>query len=185
MATQSDIEKLHAENIRLTQLLQNHGIEWRLPVKPEVELELIVFVGVEPSPISTAEKIRIFRTLFRGRTDVYPILWESKTTGKSGYAPACENEWVPRVCEKPRIKCSDCNHRKLAPLTDAVVYDHLAGKQTIGVFPLLSDDSCYFLAVDFDEAEWKEDARSFLHSCTELNIPAILEISRSVNGAHA
>jgi superfamily II DNA or RNA helicase len=185
MATPSDIEKLHAENIRLTQLLENHGIEWRLPVKPEVELELIVFVDVEPSPISTAEKISIFRKLFCGRTDVYPTRWESKTTGKSGYAPACENEWVPRVCEKPRIKCSDCNHRKLAPLTDAVIYDHLAGKQTIGVFPLLSDDSCYFLAVDFDEEEWKEDAHSFLQSCTELNVPAALEISRSGNGAHA
>lgn len=153
--------------------------------KIKVELEPIRFIEVEPSLISTAEKVNIFRKLFRGRTDIYPIRWESKTTGKSGYAPACENEWVPRVCEKPRIKCSDCSNRKLASLTDAVVYDHLAGKQTIGLFPLLSDDSCYFLAVDFDDQDWKEDANAFMQSCAELNIPAALEISRSGNGAHA
>jgi superfamily II DNA or RNA helicase len=178
------LETLRAENIRLINLLEHHDIEWRLPVKQKTEPELIAVVEAEYSPIGTTEKISIFRKLFRGRTDIYPARWESKTTGKSGYAPACENEWVPRVCEKPRIKCSDCNHRKLAPLTDAVVYDHLAGKQTIGVFPLLSDDTCYFLAVDFDEEEWKEDVRSFMQSCTELNIPAVLEISRSGNGAH-
>lgn len=181
----TDLEKLRIENARLIKLLEHHGIEWRIPQKIEVEPEPIRFVEAEHSPIGTAEKVNIFRKLFRGRTDIYPIRWESKTTGKSGYAPACENEWVPRVCEKPRIKCSDCSNRKLAPLTDAVVYDHLAGKQTIGVFPLLSDDSCYFLAVDFDEQDWKEDANSFMQSCAELNIPAALEISRSGNGAHA
>lgn len=182
---EKDIEKLRIENARLIKLLEHHGIEWRLPAKVEVEPEPIRFVEAEPSPISTAEKLNTFRKLFRGRADVYPVRWESKTTGKSGYAPACENEWVPIVCEKPRIKCTDCNNRKLAPLTDAVVYDHLAGKQTIGVFPLLNDDTCYFLAVDFDEQDWKEDARAFMQSCTELNIPAALEISRSGNGAHA
>jgi superfamily II DNA or RNA helicase len=180
-----EIEKLRAENSRLITLLEQHGIEWRIPEKIEVEPELIRFVEAEPSLISTVEKVKIFRKLFRGRTDIYPVRWESKTTGKSGYAPACENEWVPRVCEKPRIKCSDCRNRKLASLTDAVVYDHLAGKQTIGVFPLLSDDTCYFLAVDFDEQDWKEDAQAFMQSCAELNIPAALEVSRSGNGAHA
>ena len=103
----------------------------------------------------------LFRRRFRGRTDVYPVRWESKTTGKSGYAPACANEWRAGVCEKPRIKCGDCRNRSLIPLSDAAIYAHLAGDHTIGVYPLLEDDGCYFLAIDFDEAEWREDVRAF------------------------
>jgi TOTE conflict system, Archaeo-Eukaryotic Primase domain/ParD-like antitoxin of type II bacterial toxin-antitoxin system len=63
----------------------------------------------EPSRSSTGEKVELFRRLFRGRTDVYPVRWESKTTGKTGYAPACGNEWLAGICGKPRIKCADCN----------------------------------------------------------------------------
>ena len=135
--------------------------------------------------LSTAEKVALFRRLFRGRTDVYPVRWEGKTSGKSGYAPACANEWRAGVCEKPRIKCGDCGHRLLVPLSDAVIYDHLAGQQTVGVYPLLEDDTCHFLAVDFDEAEWQQDAQAFMQSCDELGVPAALEISRSGRGAHA
>src|ERR1019366_7517804 len=99
--------------------------------------------------------------LFRGRTDVYPIRWESKTTGKSGYAPACGNEWLAGVCEKTRIKCGEGNNRLLIPLSDTIIYEHLAGKRTIGVYPLLADDTCHLLAVDFDEAEWRGGGRGF------------------------
>ncbi|GHV14608.1 DEAD/DEAH box helicase [Fibrobacterales bacterium] len=70
------------------------------------------------------------------------------------------------------------------PVTDQVIYDHLNGVQTIGVYPLLKNDHCYFLAVDFDEENWKDDAKSFMLSCKELSIPAVLEISRSGKGAH-
>ena len=73
----------------------------------------------------------------------------------------------------------------LIPLSDAVIYGHLAGEHTVGVYPLLEDDSCYFVAVDFDEAEWREDARAFMGSCEALGVPAALEISRSGCGAHA
>ena len=139
----------------------------------------------EPSRLSTGEKVALFRRLFRGRTDAYPIRWESKSTGKSGYAPACANEWRIGVCEKPRIKCADCGNRLLVPLSDQVIYDHLAGQHTVGVYPLLEDDTCYFLAVDFDEAEWEDDARAFVQSCGELGVPVALEISRSGQGAHA
>ena len=82
------------------------------------------------------------------------------------------------------MKCGDCNQRQLLPVTDQVIYDHLAGKQTIGVYPLLSNDNCYFLAADFDGANWREDAQAFMQSCRELGIPVALEISRSGNGAH-
>ena len=180
MPDRDDLSALRAENARLVALLESHGIEWH-PSQPAI----IVAREPEPSRLSTADKVALFRRLFRGRTDVYPVRWESKTTGKSGYAPACANEWRPGVCEKPRIKCGDCGNRLLIPLSDAVIYDHLAGGHTIGVYPLLEDDSCYFIAVDFDEAEWREDACAFMQSCVELGVPAALEISRSGQGAHA
>ncbi|HVK94914.1 MAG TPA: DEAD/DEAH box helicase family protein [Noviherbaspirillum sp.] len=176
-----DCEKLHAENARLVALLDTHGIDWRIPKPAPVPP---VSIEPEPSRLSTEEKIALFRLLFRGRTDVYPIRWENKA-GKSGYAPACANEWRAGVCEKPRIKCSDCSNRLLIPLSDAIIYDHLAGEHTIGVYPLLPDDSCHFLAVDFDEADWRDDARAFVQSCRELSVPVALEVSRSGKGAHA
>ncbi len=85
---------------------------------------------------------------------------------------------------KLRIKCGDCTHRQLLPVSDLVIYQHLAGTHTAGLYPLLEDDSCYFLAVDFDEAEWQKDASAFMRSCDELGVPAVLEISRSRQGAH-
>jgi superfamily II DNA or RNA helicase len=179
---------LQTENARLIRLLQAHGIEWRLPSKPQVESapEPAPHVAEpEPPRFSTTEKVALFRRLFRGRTDVYPIRWESKTTGKSGYAPACSNEWLAGVCEKPRIKCGECNNRLLIPLSDQVIYDHLAGKRTAGVYPLLADDNCHFLAVDFDKAQWREDAKAFYQTCHDLGVPVAFEISRSGNGAHA
>lgn len=175
-----ELSGLRAENARLIALLESHGIKWRVPAQPVVAVQ-----ESELSRLSTAEKVALFRTLFRGRTDVYPIRWESKTSGKSGYAPACANEWRAGVCEKPRIKCGDCAHRVLQPLTDAVIYDHLAGEHTVGVYPLLEGDTCHFLAVDFDEADWREDAQAFIQSCTELGVSAAIEISRSGQGAHA
>jgi hypothetical protein len=171
---------LQLENARLISLLESHGIEWRLAPPPEMLLQ-----EPEPSRLTTSEKVALFRRLFRGRTDVYPVRWESKTTGKTGYSPACGNEWRAGVCEKPRIKCGDCSKRLLIPLSDSVIYDHLAGEHTVGVYPLLEDDTCYFLAVDFDEAEWRDDAQAFVQSCEELGVPAALEISRSGKGAHA
>ncbi|MDJ0861713.1 MAG: DEAD/DEAH box helicase family protein [Gammaproteobacteria bacterium] len=177
-----ELTRLRAEVARLIALLESHGIDWRLP--PALTTASTP-PPPEPSNLSTAEKVALFRRLFRGRIDVHPVRWESATTGKSGYAPACANEWRPGICEKPRIKCADCGNRSLIPVSDAVIYSHLAGEKTIGVYPLLPDDTCYFLAVDFDKAEWREDAKTFVQSCRELNVPVSLEISRSGNGAHA
>lgn len=177
MEDRSELTMLRAENSRLIALLESHGIEWRERQQPSPP-------HAEPSRLSTDEKVAIFRRLFHGRTDVFPIRWESKTTGKSGYAPACANEWRAGVCEKPRIKCADCGNRLLVPLSDVVIYKHLAGGHTVGVYPLLEDDSCHFLAVDFDEAEWRDDAQAFMASCTELGVQAALEVSRSGQGAH-
>lgn len=177
MTTETDaLESLRTENERLIALLETHGIDWVKPSRTAATLE--------PTRFGSDEKVALFRRLFSGRADVYPLRWESKS-GKSGYAPACANEWRPGICEKPRIKCSDCGYRALLPLTDQVIYDHLSGRHTIGVYPLLPDDTCHFLAVDFDEADWRDDALAFAHSCRELGVPVALEVSRSGNGAHA
>lgn len=91
MDESKEIEALRSENARLIALLEAHGIAWRLPVPPPPR----PVVTAEPARFSLDEKVGLFRRLFRGRTDVYPIRWESKTSGKSGYSPACAHEWRP------------------------------------------------------------------------------------------
>ncbi|MDE2367381.1 MAG: DEAD/DEAH box helicase family protein [Burkholderiales bacterium] len=174
-----ELTALRAENARLVGLLEAHGIQWR----PEAATAATTVIA--PSRLSLDEKVALFGRLFQGRSDVYPVRWEGKTSGKSGYSPACANEWRPGVCEKPRIKCGDCGNRELIPLSDGVLFKHLAGDHTIGAYPLLADDSCNFLAVDFDDADWRQDALAFGQSCRELGVPVALEISRSGSGAHA
>ena len=135
-------------------------------------------------------KIELFGSLFRGRTEVYPRRFESKKTGKSGYQPACGNEWVRGVCEKPRIKCSECLNQRWLPVTEDVIRWHLSGVDdhgqpfVMGVYPMLLDERCWFLAADFDGEDWAVDARAFLETCTRLKVPAALERSRSGNGGH-
>ncbi|MCG5534705.1 TOTE conflict system archaeo-eukaryotic primase domain-containing protein, partial [Ectothiorhodospira mobilis] len=178
---QEELWRLREENARLKDLLSRHGISWetRGAADPIPAPEKTP----PPAHFSTEEKIELFSRLFRGRRDVYPQRWES-AKGRSGYSPACANEWKPGICHKPRVKCSDCSHRQLLPVTDQVIYDHLAGRQTIGVYPLLTNDRCFFLAADLDGPDWQEDARAFMHTCRDLGLPAALEISRSGNGAH-
>lgn len=135
-------------------------------------------------------KIELFRSLFRGRADVYPRRFESRKTGKAGYQPACANEWIRGVCEKPKIKCADCPNRRLLPVTDEVIRWHLSGRNdqgrdfVMGVYPMLQDETCHFLAVDFDRENWQEDAGAFLETCQQLDLPVALERSRSGNGGH-
>jgi len=135
-------------------------------------------------------KIALFRSLFRGREDIYPRRFENRRTGKTGYAPACAHEWVRGICEKPRVKCTDCLHQRFLPVTDDVIRWHLSGRDdggrpfVAGVYPLLRDETCFFVAVDFDKGGWQEDATAFLDTCHRLEIPAALERSRSGRGAH-
>jgi len=177
----SELQCLQDENKRLKSLLNQHGIAWGQ--KTETRSAPKASANTPVSGLSIKDKIALFRRLFRGRDDVYPQRWES-AKGKSGYSPACGNEWKPGVCHKPRVKCGECSKRMLLPVSDDLIFNHLSGKQTVGVYPLLNDDSCCFLAVDFDKQEWREDAGGFMQSCRELDIPAALEISRSGNGAH-
>jgi superfamily II DNA or RNA helicase len=139
------------------------------------------------------QKIALFRSLFRGREDVYPRRFESKRTGKSGFQPVCRNEWVRPICQKPKIKCGDCENRDFMPLSNDVIRHHLIGidptdryrrEFVIGVYPMLVDETCWFLAVDFDKEAWKENSKAYLETCRRFNVPAALERSRSGNGGH-
>ncbi len=132
-----------------------------------------------------AEKIALFRALFRGREDVYPRRFESAKTGKSGYQPACANEWNRRFCDKPKIKCADCPNRRFMPVTDEEVKWHLTGTDSfgkpfvMGTYPLLADERCWFLAADFDKDSWREDVAAVAATCRELDLPVAMERSRS------
>jgi superfamily II DNA or RNA helicase len=137
-----------------------------------------------------AEKIACFRSLFRGRTDVYPQRFESRRTGRSGYSPACGNEWVRGVCEKPRIKCSHCPHQDWLAVTDGTIRQHLSGQDSagapfvLGLYPMLLDESCQLLAIDLDGEAWQEDALALTIVVQRLGLPLAMERSRSGNGAH-
>ena len=142
---------------------------------------------------SIQEKVALFRRLFKGREDIYPRRFVNSKTGKSGYSPVCEHEWKPRVCEKPKIKCGDCLHRAFIPITDQVITNHLAGYDNargvsndfvMGIYPLMKDEHCWFLAIDFDKASWQKDVHAFISACRENAIPYSTEISRSGKGAH-
>jgi superfamily II DNA or RNA helicase/very-short-patch-repair endonuclease len=139
---------------------------------------------------SPEAKIALFRSLFRGRDDVYPRRFESRKTGRGGYAPACGNEWVRGICEKPRIKCADCPNRSFLPVSDQVIRQHLSGQDesgrgfTMGVYPLLMDETCFFLSIDLDGTGWEKDAAALRGTCRRFDLSCALERSRSGNGAH-
>jgi superfamily II DNA or RNA helicase len=135
-------------------------------------------------PRSAAEKVKLFRQLFRGRDDLYPTRFVSRRTGKPGYAPACSNKFVEGVCELPKVKCGDCTHQAFRRVDDAAVLGHLRGNHVMGVYPMLPDETCWFLAVDFDKSTWEEDVRAFAETARKLRLPAVVERSRSGNGAH-
>jgi hypothetical protein len=140
---------------------------------------------------SPATKVALFRALFRGRDDVYPRRFESLKTGKSGYQPACANEWVRGFCDKRSVRCSECPHRRFLTVTDEAVRCHLSGRDqagkafVMGVYPMLRDETCFLLAVDFDKKSWlQDDSAAFMESCRRLDLPAALERSRSGTDGH-
>jgi superfamily II DNA or RNA helicase len=141
------------------------------------------------SPIQA--KIALFRRLFRGRADVFPVRWENAKSGRSGYSPACANEWRRGVCDKPKVKCSNCPNQAFIDVGDEVIERHLRGASSdgapfvMGVYPILPDDSCWFLAGDFDEEDWRRDVAAFAETCRLHSVPVAVERSRSGNGAHA
>lgn len=147
--------------------------------EPEENYEIIAPKHSIPDHLS--ERTKLFRSLFRGRDDIYAERWEKDGTAK--YSPAKSHDWDHHnKMPKGKWKCAESCHP--LPFTDLVLKEHLDGRKTVGLYPLLKDDTCWLLAVDFDEENWREDTRTFLEVCDEHGVPAYFEISRSGNGGH-
>lgn len=176
-----ELKRLKTENDRLRALLTKHGIVVEEPTSSVV------------STLSLQEKVALFRSLFKGREDVFARRWFSASTGKSGYQPVCAREWNREYCDKKKYKCAECPNREFHPLGYNDIYRHLEGKDqngrdVVGVYAILPDNSCSFLCCDFDdkscEHEYQDDVRAYVSVCREWGVPAYIERSRSGNGAH-
>lgn len=172
----AEVERLRVEVDRLHRLL---GFDSRSSDGHSRAWAPTLFGGAEPVPsvseASTLEKkVGLLRTLFGGRSDVFAQRWENQRTGKSGWSPAVRGGW-----SKKRPKPAD-----YLPLTDEILAAHLHGERTVGVYPLQPGDTCTLLACDFDGGSWALDALAFLDQCHGAGVPAVLERSRSGDGAH-
>jgi hypothetical protein len=173
--SESELEVLRAENLRLRGLL---GIDTRErdlhvnPRSPTLFSEARLRPRLETNS-SIGSKIELLRLLFCSRSDVFATRWVSSTTNKTGWSPAVRGGYQ-----------SGRSNRDYLPLTDEVLERHVNGEATIGVYPLLKDDSCSLLACDFDDGAWALDALAYLDACRSAGVPAALERSRSGNGAH-
>lgn len=171
----AECERLREENRRLRGRLEIPQAEPTAPFTfAQAGSKTHRAVTAKSSP---DEKVKLFRSLFRGREDVYAVRWEGRN-GKTGYSPAHRRIWRSTPTRTPK------EPKEYFPLTDQVIQDHLTGKLTAGVYPLLTDETSWFLAADFDKATWQDDVRVFLQTCSEWNVPAALERSRSGRGGH-
>ena len=194
MNNDSLLQAITREEAKLADLTNKRNESWEQLAALKAELATLESTPVAPTapamkpvvgtPTTAEGKISLFRQLFRGRDDVFPLLWMSSKTGRKGYSPACGNEWVRGVCEKPRVKCSECPNQAFLSLNDQIFLDHLQGRHTIGIYPLLKDETCWFLAADFDKESWLDDVAAFVDTCRAIGIPTAVERSRSGNGAH-
>ena len=178
-----ELKRLRAENARLRALLSQYGIAVDETV-PSIPQKL---------SLSLEEKVNLFRSSFQGREDVFARRWFSPTTGKSGYQPVCAREWNREFCDKKKYKCAECPNREFQSLGYDDIYRHLEGKDpngrdVVGVYAILEDNTCNFLCCDFDDKScahgYQNDVRAYVSVCRDWNIPAYIERSRSGNGAH-
>lgn len=141
--------------------------------------------------MTTDDEIRSFRKIFRGRQDIVPRYWTSYKTGRSGYSPLCKNEWKTPECGKGKIRnaCHACTNRAYVPLSDPLLHDHFRGKHILGVYPLLPDHTCHFMAADFDNHKGErpplEDVLAFHETCQVQDVPCHVLRSKSGRGYHA
>lgn len=166
------------------QVLADELVRLQAEVPPASAQEATAPYFNDPAPETPTEKADLFLKLFRARESVYPKLWENPKTGKKGYAPACRNEWVRNICKKPQIKCSECSHQAFPTLDRDAVLNHLRGRHTIGTYAVREDNSCVFLAADFDGAGWQKDLLAYKDAAKFLGVQVSIERSRSGNGAH-
>lgn len=138
--------------------------------------------------LGTGERLQLFMRLFAHRRDRYAQRWVSKA-GRTGYSPACDNKGKPTLCNL-RAGCSNCAYRVYSTLTEEHVTNHLdlrveqRQRETIGAYPLDSQNNTMFLAIDLDHGEWKAAAQALMASFAELSVSAYCERSRSGDGAH-
>jgi hypothetical protein len=151
---------------------------------PDTETAGAISDSIISNTSDSDEKVRLFMALFKGREDVFAKRWENKRKSTSGYSPACLNEWSAGVCAKPQGTCSRCAHKSYSVLDKEVIEKHLRGNIVVGVYPMFPDETCYFLAIDFDEADWQKDITVLTAICAEYAIPCAVERSRSGNGGH-
>lgn len=118
--------------------------------------------------LSRDERVRLFMSLFHGREDVFARRWQKWNGGIAGYAPVYADE----------------DKESYVPLTAEWIEKHLIGKQTLGTYPLLQDNTSRFIAADFDGNGWQESVQKFLATCAKHELPVATERSRSSNGAH-
>ena len=132
---------------------------------------------------SDSNNINTFRSLFKGREDVFAVRWEKG--GKSGYMPAYfYDPYRFRVHKMNGGSFQNYQDKSYLKLTEEQIQKHLDGEHHIGVYPLLEDNTSWFIVADFDKKDWQIQALEFLKLCEKHNIPAYLEKSRSGNGAH-
>lgn len=187
------VDRLTKENRRLKtelrlqepQTLQNTTHAIQMECVPDGETNDVKPLADVCSASDHISKIRLFMSLFKGRKDVYARRWENKKKGTSGYAPVCLNQWQPGVCSKPKMPCSKCKNKSYAVLDENAIEDHLRGNIVVGIYPMLPDETCCFLAMDFDEADWLKDVSAVRDVCNEFEIPLAIERSRSGTGGHA
>lgn len=158
-----------------------------LPPVPEAAVPLLRSDGSLPyadASSSTEAKIALFRSLFVGREDVYATRWVSAKSGRTGWSPAEDNPFAKNKKDAERV---------FWPLSVQAVYNHLSRPQPghrevhLGLYPLLADDTCRLLAVDFDGkdgSDWRGDAAAYAAACRDADVPALTELSRSGAGAH-
>ena len=180
------ISKLESQIQELQTELDGLLLEIKMDVSPDLFIETMTFpenlseTGFLNMTSSNTEKIKLFLSLFKGRPDVCAKRWRNKP----GYSPYCRNDFRPGVCQKPRVRCSDCTVSDFAPLGPDQILEHLTGQHVLGLYPLTTADTCFLLAMDLDEANWQRDAQVIRSICREQNIPVSLERSRSGNGGH-
>lgn len=180
---ENHLQKLDSDRITLIKEIQI--IREEINREAESTRPLLGRPVVQSNLSTNSEKVHLFIELFRARQDIFPKRWENIKTKKSGYAPACGNEWKNTICNKPKIKCADCSHQKFLPFDESAVESHLRGSTVIGTYAIRSNDSCIFLACDFDETSWQLDVATFRDTGRSLGIDVAVERSRSGNGAHA
>ena len=169
-----ELDTLRADNVRLRRLLRLSEEQARAAASDQATL-----TGASASPVtmgsSSVDKVRFFFELFRCRTDIYALRWENRRDGRSGWMPAIKGYW------RKGMNRADAPY---LPLTPEVIDAHLRGEAHIGLYPLSDDDTCWWVAADFDKEAAMLDALAYMKAARSYGIPAALEVSQSGRGAH-